>query len=61
MELPKSLLLSPEISTLKEISWQKKEAMVMADVYHPDTKELIPYAPRQILKEVSKKLANERS
>ena len=51
IKMPKTLLLSPEISSLREMSWQKKEALVMADVYHPETRQLIPYAPRNILKE----------
>lgn len=50
VKLPKNLLLSPELSTLREISWKKKECMVMADVYDPDSKTPLPYAPRQILK-----------
>jgi glutamine synthetase len=52
--MPKSLLLCPEISTLREMSWQKKEAMIIADVYNPDSGEIVPYAPRNILKETVK-------
>ena len=49
--LPKSLLLAPDIGTLREMSWQKKEAMVMAEVHDPEEPKLIlPYSPRQILK-----------
>jgi glutamine synthetase len=36
LEIPNSLLLSPDMSTLREMPWQKKEAIVFADVYHPD-------------------------
>lgn len=36
--MPKTLMLSPEISSLREMSWQKKEAMVMADVYDPESR-----------------------
>lgn len=49
--IPKSLLLTPDLSTLREMSWQKKEALVMADVLHPETKRLLPYAPRHILRQ----------
>jgi glutamine synthetase len=49
--MPKSLLLTPDLSTLREMSWQKKEALVMADVLHPETKRLLPYAPRHILRQ----------
>jgi len=50
VQMPKSLLLTPDLSTLREMSWQKKEALVMADVLHPETKRLLPYAPRHILR-----------
>lgn len=53
VELPKNLLLRPDIATLKEIPWQKKEAIVMADVYHPETEELLQYAPRNLLRSLS--------
>ena len=42
------------MSTIREVAWKKKEALVMADVYHPDTKEVIGYSPRNILKEAIK-------
>jgi len=53
--MPKSLLLKPELSTLRECSWQKKEAMVMADAHNPDVdgNPVLPYSPRQILKKVA--------
>jgi glutamine synthetase len=47
-------MLSPELSTLREMPWQKKEAIVLADVCHPDTGEVIPYSPRNIMKETAK-------
>ncbi len=50
LTLPKTLLLTPDLATLREMSWQKKEALVMADVFHPETKEPLSYAPRHILK-----------
>lgn len=54
--LPKSLMLSPDISTLKEMPWQKKEALVIADVHYPEDGKLLPYAPRNLLKHVASKL-----
>jgi len=49
--LPKSLRLVPELDTLKETPWQPNEAVVFADVYHPENEEHITYAPRNILKQ----------
>ena len=46
VKLPKNLLLSPDLNTMREVSWQKKQAMVMVDVYDPETNELLEYAPR---------------
>jgi glutamine synthetase len=37
LEFPDSLLLKPDLSTVKEVPWQKKEAMLFADPYSPDT------------------------
>lgn len=56
MKLPKSLLLKPELSTMRECSWQKREALVMADVHNPDEEgtPVLSYSPRHILKEVVK-------
>jgi glutamine synthetase len=48
--MPNKLLLKPDLSTLKEVPWHKKEAMVFADVLCPETQNLVPYAPRAILK-----------
>jgi len=50
LSLPDSLLLKPDLTTLKEVPWQKKEAMIISDAYCPDTQELIPYSPRNALK-----------
>lgn len=59
--LPKSLLLSPELLTMREMSWQKKEALVMADAYDPETKQLVPFAPRNILKNALNTIHSENS
>jgi glutamine synthetase len=52
LELPDSLLLKPDLATVKEVPWQKKEAMLFADPYSPENKEVIPYSPRNALKSV---------
>lgn len=52
VKLPKSLLLKPDFSTIKEVPWQKKEALVLADVLDPKDETLISYAPRNLLKTV---------
>ena len=48
--MPKKLHLRPDLSFIKEVPWQKKEALIMADVLDPKDGQLIPYAPRNILK-----------
>lgn len=50
IKLPKTLKLRPDIPTMKEVPWQKKEAIVLADVIDPNSGEMIPYAPRNVLK-----------
>ena len=55
-KMPKSLMLSPDMSTAREVSWAKNEALVMADVHHPDTEEVLSYSPRNLLKESVKEL-----
>jgi glutamine synthetase len=55
LEFPDTLLLKPDLTTVKEVPWQKKEAMLFADPYSPDNKEVIPYAPRNALKSVLNK------
>ena len=36
-KMPKSLLLKADVNTMRELSWQKRQALVMADVYDPET------------------------
>eukprot|EP01135_Chromosphaera_perkinsii_P006648 Nk52_evm50s554 gene=Nk52_evmTU50s554 len=43
-------MLLPDWSTLRVASWMDKTALVLGDVVHEETKELIPFAPRSILK-----------
>ena len=40
----------PDFNTLRVISWQEKSALVIADVHHDDRDELVPLAPRSILR-----------
>jgi glutamine synthetase len=49
------MVLKPDYSTLREIPWRKGTAFVLADL-HIDTGELIPVAPRQVLKNVLSRL-----
>jgi glutamine synthetase len=56
VKMPKSVRLVPEIETLREQPWLSNEAVVMADVYHPDIDENLEYAPRHILKQTLKQL-----
>ena len=35
IKLPREIWLKPDMDTLREVSWLKKEAMVMADLYTP--------------------------
>jgi glutamine synthetase len=37
LSLTDSLLLKPDLTTIKEVPWHKKEAMIISDVYCPDT------------------------
>jgi glutamine synthetase len=48
--MPSSLSLKPDLSTLRDAIFMKGEAIVLADVVDPDSGELIPYAPRNIMK-----------
>jgi len=50
-KLSHSLLLRPELETMREQPWLQNEAIVMADVIHPDTEEVVEYAPRNMLKQ----------
>jgi len=40
----------PDFSTLRVASWLEKTAIVLCDVYEEETEELVPYAPRSILR-----------
>jgi glutamine synthetase len=40
----------PDFDTLRIASWQDKTALVLCDVYYEDRHELVPYAPRSILR-----------
>lgn len=61
VKLPKSLYLRPELSTMRECSWRKREALVMADALNPDEEgtPILPYSPRHILKETLKRVDNK--
>lgn len=47
--------LVPDLTTLREIPWRKGSAFVLSDL-HYDTGESIPFAPRQVLKNVLARL-----
>jgi glutamine synthetase len=40
----------PEPGTMRVLSWQERTALVICDVQYRDSAELLPYAPRSILK-----------
>ena len=40
----------PDLNTLRIIPWQNKTALVFCDLFHETSNELIPIAPRSILK-----------
>jgi glutamine synthetase len=40
----------PDFNTLRVASWLKGTALVLCDVYYDDRHELVPYAPRSILR-----------
>ena len=42
--------LTPDLSTLRRLSWQEKTAMVLCDVRHNASHELVAEAPRSILR-----------
>jgi glutamine synthetase len=46
--------LRPDIETLREMPWQKKEAIVMADVYDPESEKPLAFAPRHVIKDAVK-------
>jgi glutamine synthetase len=41
----------PDFETLRIASWQDKTAIVLCDVYHDDRHELVPLAPRSMLRQ----------
>ncbi len=49
------MTLVPDLSTLREIPWRKGTAFVLSDLYYA-TGERIPFAPRQILKNILTRL-----
>src|SRR5437016_4196396 len=49
----------PDYDTLRIASWQNKTALVLCDVYFDDRRELVPFAPRSILRRQVTR-ANER-
>lgn len=40
----------PDFNTMRVASWQEKTALVLCDVYEEESNELVPYAPRGILR-----------
>ena len=40
----------PDFDTLRIASWQEKTALVLCDVYREDKRELVPLAPRSVLR-----------
>src|SRR5438045_3217802 len=49
----------PDYDTMRVASWHDKTALVLCDVYYEDRRELVPFAPRAILrKQIAR--ANER-
>lgn len=40
----------PDFNTLRVASWQEKTALVLCDVYEEESDDLVPYAPRGILR-----------
>ena len=40
----------PDFETLRIASWQDKSALVLCDVFYDNRRELVPYAPRSILR-----------
>jgi glutamine synthetase len=52
-------LAQPDWSTLRIIPWQEKTALVLADAVDEKTGELIPIAPRSVLKQQLKKAAEQ--
>ncbi|MEO8217383.1 MAG: glutamine synthetase family protein [Acidobacteriota bacterium] len=40
----------PDFNTMRVLSWHEKTALVLSDVYRDDADELVPFAPRSILR-----------
>ena len=49
-----SLLLKPDLSTLKDVPWLKKEALVIGDVLNASDSQMFKYSSRNILKDLLK-------
>jgi len=50
----------PDFDTLRIASWQNKTALVLCDVYREDHRELVPLAPRSILKKQLARAAEKK-
>ena len=50
----------PDFDTLRVASWHDKTALVLCDVYREDHRELVPIAPRTILKKQLARAAEEK-
>jgi glutamine synthetase len=48
----------PDFSTMRVASWQDKTALVLCDVYEEARDELVPYAPRSILRKQLQRAAD---
>jgi glutamine synthetase len=48
----------PDFATLRVASWQEKTAIVLCDVYEEERDELVPYAPRSILRKQLQRAAD---
>jgi len=50
----------PDFETLRVVSWHNKTALVLCDVYREDHRELVPLAPRSILKKQLARAAEKK-
>jgi glutamine synthetase len=50
--------LIPDLNTLRLASWLEKTAIVLCDVYHEETDEMVALAPRTILRKQVERAAN---
>lgn len=46
----RDILMRPDMATLRPAAWLQRTAIVMADLYEPETGELVAVAPRTILR-----------